>query len=243
MKYYIDTEFIEGFHEPLFGKRRHFIELISIGIVSEDGRSYYAISSEYNYNKASDWVKENVILNIYRQLSPIKKQFMDVHNFHKHCGSKNSDIAMSLVEFIHAPIIEKYDDGFLFSDEIIENAFKYNNEPVHEFYGYYSDYDWVLFCSLFGTMMDLPRGFPMYCKDLKQMLDDKAMNLSSIEASKIAHPDCVHNVFSYLDKTTNGKYKINALKKHPEYPKQANEHNALDDAMWNKNLHQFIINL
>ena len=35
MKYFFDTEFIEGFHKPLFGKRRHHIDLISIGIVDE----------------------------------------------------------------------------------------------------------------------------------------------------------------------------------------------------------------
>lgn len=45
MKYFIDTEFIEGFHKPMFGKRRHFIDLISIGIVSEDNRAFYFISS------------------------------------------------------------------------------------------------------------------------------------------------------------------------------------------------------
>ena len=61
MKYFIDTEFIEGFHKPMSGKRRHFIDLISIGIIAEDGREYYAISKEYNYDDASNWVKENVI--------------------------------------------------------------------------------------------------------------------------------------------------------------------------------------
>lgn len=66
MNYYFDCEFIEGFHKPLFGKRRHHIDLISIGIVCEDGRRYYAISKEYNFNDASDWVKENVIIQIYK---------------------------------------------------------------------------------------------------------------------------------------------------------------------------------
>ena len=39
------------------------------------------------------------------------------------------------------------------------------------FWGYYADYDWVAFCQLFGTMMDLPKGFPMYCRDIKQLCD------------------------------------------------------------------------
>lgn len=40
-----------------------------------------------------------------------------------------------------------------------------------EFWGYYADYDWVVFCWLFGAMIDLPKGWPMYCRDLKQLAD------------------------------------------------------------------------
>jgi hypothetical protein len=40
-----------------------------------------------------------------------------------------------------------------------------------EFWGYYADYDWVVFCQLFGTMIDLPKRFPMYCRDIKQWCD------------------------------------------------------------------------
>jgi hypothetical protein len=40
-----------------------------------------------------------------------------------------------------------------------------------EFWAYYADYDWVVLCQLFGRMVDLPRGFPMYCRDLKQEMD------------------------------------------------------------------------
>lgn len=39
------------------------------------------------------------------------------------------------------------------------------------FYAYYADYDWVVLCQLFGTMMDLPEGWPMYCRDIKQYCD------------------------------------------------------------------------
>lgn len=38
-------------------------------------------------------------------------------------------------------------------------------------WGYFSDYDWVAFCQLFDTMIDLPKGFPMYCRDIKQLAD------------------------------------------------------------------------
>src|SRR5215469_8714770 len=52
MKYFFDTEFIED------GKT---IDLISIGIVAEDGRTYYAESSDCDRSKASDWVKKNIL--------------------------------------------------------------------------------------------------------------------------------------------------------------------------------------
>lgn len=40
-----------------------------------------------------------------------------------------------------------------------------------EFWAYYADYDWVALCQLFGTMMDLPKGWPMFCLDIKQAAD------------------------------------------------------------------------
>lgn len=52
MKFFIDTEFIET---------KDSIELVSIGIVSEDGRGIYKVSNEFDESKADDWVKENVL--------------------------------------------------------------------------------------------------------------------------------------------------------------------------------------
>ncbi|MGB1215062.1 MAG: 3'-5' exoribonuclease domain-containing protein [Pikeienuella sp.] len=70
-----------------------------------------------------------------------------------------------------------------------------------EFWGYYADYDWVVLCQLYGTMMDLPDGWPMYCRDLKQLMD------------------AVGDTKSPLQNET--------------------EHNALSDAIWMKETHQF----
>jgi hypothetical protein len=195
MKYFIDTEFIEGFHKPLFGKRRHFIDLISIGIVAEDGRTYYAISKEYEYDKASDWVKENIITPLY--LSTVngdqRNQFT-IENFHKYYGLSHGNIAEG---------IKRFCDPTLF----LHNT----AEPNIDFYAYYADYDWVVFCSLFGRMIDLPKGFPMYCRDLKQMFDEK-------------YPADLRKDIRNL----------------PYYPKQTDEHNALADAKWNKELYKFL---
>lgn len=40
-----------------------------------------------------------------------------------------------------------------------------------EFWAYYADYDWVMLCQVFGRMVDLPKDWPMYCRDIKQWCD------------------------------------------------------------------------
>lgn len=71
-----------------------------------------------------------------------------------------------------------------------------------EFWGYYADYDWVVFCQIFGTMIDLPKGWPMYCRDIKQLCDSLG---------------------------------------NPKLPEQNSiEHDALNDALWNKRAFEFL---
>ena len=71
MKYYLDTEFHEYTKQAEVlglnaGEPINTIELISIGIVAEDGREYYAICNEFDLNAAcnDEWLKENVITHI-----------------------------------------------------------------------------------------------------------------------------------------------------------------------------------
>jgi 3'-5' exoribonuclease-like protein len=117
VRFWFDTEFIED------GKT---IDLMSIGIVSADGREYYAECVECDLDRANDWVKANVIPHL--------------------TGPRRSrrQIAADIVEFV-------------------------GDKP--EFWAYYADYDWVALCQLFGTMMGLPKGWPMYCRDVQQLSD------------------------------------------------------------------------
>lgn len=138
MRYWLDTEFIED------GKT---IDLISIGIVAEDGREYYAISTEFNAYKASQWVKDNV-------LSQLPARNVNLSDWSVSPRIKQESLAWKSRKMIAQEVIK-----FIGED----------SKP--EFWGYYADYDWVVFCWLFGTMMDLPKGFPMYCRDIKQWCD------------------------------------------------------------------------
>lgn len=114
MKIFFDTEFIED------GKT---IELISIGAIAEDGRTFYAENSEVDLSKANDFVKKFVI-----------PELDDSHGFTK------ADIKKDFVNFC----------GY---------------HP--EFWADYCSYDWIVLCQLFGSMMKLPKDWPMYCNDIQ----------------------------------------------------------------------------
>lgn len=121
MKFWFDTEFYED------GKT---IELISIGVVSEDGREYYAETLDaYDLSGKSTWLTDNVRPHL-------KGGF---------ATKKRGTIAGDIRAFV-------------------------GNGP--EFWAYYADYDWVALCQLYGRMIDLPRGWPMFCRDVKQLAVD-----------------------------------------------------------------------
>ncbi|GAA2340130.1 polyadenylate-specific 3'-exoribonuclease AS [Saccharopolyspora halophila] len=61
MRYFYDCEFIED---------GHTIDLVSIGVVDESGREFYAVSTEFDANKAGSWVRQHVL----PQLPPPSEQ-------------------------------------------------------------------------------------------------------------------------------------------------------------------------
>lgn len=51
-RFFMDTEFAED---------GRVIDLISIALVREDGREYYAVSKEFDPERCNDWVRANVL--------------------------------------------------------------------------------------------------------------------------------------------------------------------------------------
>jgi hypothetical protein len=130
MRFWFDTEFIED------GRT---IDLVSIGIVSQDDREYYAVSSEFDASKAVPWVKENVLSQIDQSKGKPRKQIR--HELQRFIGHYEYDQLMG-------------------------------TRKGPEIWAYYGAYDWVALCQLFGPMVDLPQGWPMYVRDVKQWCDE-----------------------------------------------------------------------
>lgn len=277
MKYFLDTEFHE-YHKQSkclgipIGKPIPTIDLISIGIVSEDiektlmpptdtynetiktNREYYAISKDFNIkdawysyqleinklyplgskNNKIYWLRENVLKSIFDELSnketnrlfTNKNTTFNLKNFTRlinKYGKTNKQIAKEIKEFIGVSnMIKEYEEMYSKYNTTTTIQWKKKIDKLKpEFYAYYGSYDWVVFCQLFGKMIDLPKGFPMYCNDTKQILDTTAKGIDG---------------FTF-------EQSLQAIKDDPRYPQQYNEHNALDDAKWNKKLYKFLNNL
>ena len=150
MRFWFDTEFRED---------GNTIALISIGIVAEDGREYYAETDFARELCSTDWLRANVLPHLK--------------------GGDAERSRMKIASEVRAFMGEK-----------------------PEIWAYYADYDWVVLCQLFGTMMNLPKSWPMYCRDVKQLCDSLG---------------------------------------NPELPKQeSQEHNALADAIWTRDIWNFL---
>jgi hypothetical protein len=171
MKYFYDCEFFED---------GTTIDLISIGVVAEDGRELYACSTDAHLHRVSPWVREHVLPRL--------------PNYGDKAWMKREQIRDELLRFTGAT-----------PTHMVRSSLDLQGspDPDVQLFAYYADYDHVCLCQLFGTMMNLPKHFPMYTRDLKQL---------SVDVGS------------------------------PKHPPQANgEHNALEDARWNRDLYGFLM--
>lgn len=138
MRIYYDTEFIED------GRT---IDLISIGMVAEDGREYYAVSGEFSGAKflRNPWLIENVLpsLPFVRESATATELTVDFDHPDRPVVKPRWRIADDVRQFILA-------------------------EPDPQLWAWYGAYDHVALCQLFGSMIGLPEGMPMWTNDLRQ---------------------------------------------------------------------------
>lgn len=72
--------------------------------------------------------------------------------------------------------------------DLLEFCVEIPCDTTPEFWGYFADYDWVLFCQLWGTMMDLPAMFPNFCMDLKQSMKEHCIEKKQMPQQEgVAH--------------------------------------------------------
>ncbi len=134
MKLFFDTEFT-GLHKGT--------TLVSIGIVAENGKRFYAEFSDYDEIQCDEWIKENVLKHtILAGNDTLAAKLGEDSNTTVILGSK-ADIRYELGEWL------KQFDNVQFVSDV-------------------SHYDFVLLIDIFDSAFDLPENVSAVCHDINQ---------------------------------------------------------------------------
>ncbi|MGQ9348927.1 3'-5' exoribonuclease domain-containing protein [Mycolicibacterium gilvum] len=147
--YCYDTEFLED---------GETINLISIGIVCDDGREYYAVNSDADWDRIEndDWLMTNVVPHL--PMRPGKPPY----KFEGLAWIWGLDRSSVLIK-----------PKWLIANEVREfilESVKFGDNP--RLWAYYGAYDHVALAQLFGKMIHLPDGIPMFTHELKQLMEE-----------------------------------------------------------------------
>lgn len=121
-KVFLDTEFT-GLHKNT--------TLISIGLVAEDGKTFYGEFADYDKSQIDSWLQENVINNTLFLKDKDNEDSCTKLNKYQHVGATNT-IRADLKDWF-----TQYDSIEMWSDCLA--------------------YDWVLFNDLFGHAFNIPK--------------------------------------------------------------------------------------
>jgi hypothetical protein len=138
MRLFYDTEFLEN---------GSTIELISIGLVAENGDQYYAVNRDMPVRKIRKhpWLMDNVVPGLPK-------------------GHGQARLDMPKRWLFH------YGDRDVKTPKVIASEVRQFilSFPKPQLWAWYGAYDHVALCQLWGRMIDLPDGIPMFTNDLKQ---------------------------------------------------------------------------
>lgn len=183
-RYFYDTEFLED---------GSTIEFISIGIVCEDDREYYAVNADCDFKRirSDDWLWDNVC----RHLPTTKRSWEDPNQGR---GVTDLDRSSALVKPKWV-IANEVRDFLLAPAKIIG---RYNGAPciaegtTPELWAYYGAYDHVALAQLWGKMIKLPDMIPMYTNDLMQEMDRLKLTFDESFLGTVPKPDNAHDALA-----------------------------------------------
>lgn len=179
MRLFFDTEFT-GLHKDT--------TLISIGIVSENGKKFYAEFSDMNESQCDLWIKENVL---------------------KHTilfGDKKGNQNMESADDYNLVVV--LDDKRAVRDKLEEWLRQFSEVQL------VSDvchYDMVLFIDIFGSAFDLPENVSPSCHDINQDIA-RWYGISEKEAFDRSREDMVDESAKQKMKKHNALYDAEIIK-------------------------------
>lgn len=124
------------------------IELISIGMVCDDGRQYYAVNRDMPKRKIRKhkWLMENVVPHLPQGR-----------------GDRRNHVPKSWLFDYADPVVKRRER---IADDVMD--FIRAAGPDVELWANYGAYDHVCLAQLWGSMQGLPVGVPMFTHDIQQ---------------------------------------------------------------------------
>lgn len=155
-RYFLDTEFVED---------GQVIDLLSIGIICNDGTELYLQSAAFSPERVREnpWVMKHVVPHLtlcpHVQVRGTHTVFVDqaIHARHGQCVDHQRGYLPAC--------------PWRSRDQLAMEVARFIDGRPEAIYGWCAGYDFVALCQLFGTMMELPPGWPHYLRDLQYLLD------------------------------------------------------------------------
>ena len=142
-KIFFDTEFT-GLHQKT--------TLVSIGLVSECGKKFYAEFTDYDKSQIDEWLQESVIDNLLltNKLTPTNNSF-------ENWISDNNQYEDALDFALSKKDMSKFE--CIGCTEMVKNRLQkwLSQFESVEIWSDCLSYDWVLFCQIFGHAFGIPK--------------------------------------------------------------------------------------
>lgn len=158
---FYDTEFLED------GKT---IDLISIGMVCDDGTEYYAVNADCDFHRIldHDWLWENVVPSLPTVVEQRPGTSPNLDFVNSLLGQRPWDRLHTKLDRTSPCVKPKW----VIANEVREFItchYPAGDTPV--LWANYAAYDHVALAQLYGPMSELPKGIPMFTNDIQQLLD------------------------------------------------------------------------
>lgn len=258
LRYFYDCEFLEGPQKKRFlgipvGETLNTIDLISIGVVSEDGRELYLVSKDFNLKEAWNrydvktekvygdaknrwsevrkykeyWIRENV-------LRPVFNEFMsmwgkDEHNANKFVCTNGYNPSIPFTYKNMKKLINRYG---LTRNEIKFRLTSFLLDPIGDLWDH-----WLGFSNeYYNTICKGQEGVDVEMVGYYSAYDHVC--LSWIYGKMLDLPDAMP-MYTVDIKPAINKY----LEKNPDEEIIGSEgHHALEDAKWTRGMYEFLKN-
>lgn len=166
------------------------IEVISIALVADDGREYYAVNSEAPWDRIRehDWLMRNVVPHL-----PVTgRRALDAYLANPPNVGPRPSVTLVGPDLTDTRVKPRQ----VIANEV-RDFIQATDAVAPQLWADYGAYDHVALCQLWGTMMRLPLGVPMWTHDLQQEIErlgiDHADLPQQIEGAHDALADARHN--------------------------------------------------